>query len=225
MYNASGNLRTGGRVDLKQLDRVYSIYSGVYDRVFGRIFQESRDAAIRGLEVRSGERILEVGVGTGLCLPLYPKNCSVVGIDLSAAMLEKAALRLREHRLSHVKLIRMDAGRMHFRDDAFDTVIAAYVVTAVPDYRMLMREIIRVCRPVGRIVLLNHFTNGNKFISVLERAISPLCEHIGFRTDLSVDRVLDGTPLVVSRHENVRPFGMWHLVECRNHKNGASADH
>jgi phosphatidylethanolamine/phosphatidyl-N-methylethanolamine N-methyltransferase len=207
-------------MDLKKVERVYSNYAGVYDQIFGRIFHESRESAVRQLVIKPAERILEVGIGTGLSLPLYPPYCSVVGIDLSAGMLKKAQRRLEIHDLKHVELLRMDAGAMDFEDNSFDTVMAAYVVTAVPDYRKVIREMIRVCRPGGRIIMLNHFSNGNKVIAAVERAISPLCKHIGFRTDLALHTVLEGTCLLVKKKERVNPLRFWHLVECINHKDG-----
>ena len=221
-YDADG---PEGVMDLHKVERVYSNYAGVYDQIFGRIFHESRESAVRRLDVKPGERILEVGVGTGLALPLYPSHCKVVGIDLSAGMLEKAQERMEAHGLSHVQLLRMDAGQMKFEDDSFDTVMAAYVVTAVPDYRKVVSEMIRVCRPSGRIIMLNHFSNGNKFIAAVEKVISPLCKHIGFRTDLSLKTVLEGTSLKVARKEKVNPLRFWHLVECVNQKNGAQSNY
>jgi phosphatidylethanolamine/phosphatidyl-N-methylethanolamine N-methyltransferase len=205
-------------IDRDQIERVYSSYAGVYDRVFGRVFQDSREAVVRNLKVEPGERVLEVGVGTGLCLPLYPPNCEITAIDLSEAMLEKAAARVKEHALTNVKLMKMDAGEMDFPDSSFDTVIAAYVVTAVPDYRKLMKEMIRVSRVGGRLILLNHFTQEHPIVAAVEKAISPICVKIGFRTDLSVDEVIDGWPLIKERDERVKPLGMWHVVECTNDK-------
>ena len=210
-----------GVMDLHKVERVYSNYAGVYDQIFGRIFHESRESAVRELKVKPGERILEVGVGTGLALPLYPAHCEVVGIDFSEGMLEKAQERMEAYGLSHVTLLRMDAGEMKFEDDSFDTVMAAYVVTAVPDYRKVVSEMIRVCRPGGRIIMLNHFSNGNKLIAAVVKVISPLCKHIGFRTDLSLKTVLEGTSLMVARKEKVNPLRFWHLVECVNRKVGA----
>jgi phosphatidylethanolamine/phosphatidyl-N-methylethanolamine N-methyltransferase len=209
-------------MDLQKVERVYSNYAGVYDHIFGKIFHESRESAVRRLGVKPGERVLEVGIGTGLSLPVYPAHCEVVGIDLSPGMLEKARERASRHALRHVNLYQMDAGQMTFEDDSFDTVMAAYVVTAVPDYRKVMMEMIRVCRPGGRIILLNHFSNGNKLIAAVEKAISPLCKHIGFRTDLSLNTVLEGTSLLVARKEKVNPLRFWHLVECVNKKNGST---
>jgi phosphatidylethanolamine/phosphatidyl-N-methylethanolamine N-methyltransferase len=207
-------------MDLEKVERVYSNYASVYDHIFGTVFREGRECAVRKVSPRPGERILEVGVGTGLSLPLYPSHCRVTGIDLSAGMLQKARERVAAHRLSNVELYQMDAGNMTFPDNSFDTVMAAYVVTAVPDYRKVMAEMIRVCRPGGRIILLNHFSNGNKLIAAVEKAISPLCKHLGFRTDLALHHVLEGTSLQVAKKEMVNPLRFWHLVECINWKNG-----
>ena len=205
-------------IDREQIERVYTSYAGVYDRVFGRVFQDSREAVVRNLKVAPGEKVLEVGVGTGLCLPLYPPNCDITAIDLSEAMIDKAAERVKELGLDNVKLMKMDAGAMDFADSTFDLVIAAYVVTAVPDYRKLMEEMVRVSRPGGRLVLLNHFTQDSPIIAAVEKAISPICIKMGFRTDLSVDEVIDGGPLIKDRDERVKPLGMWHVVECTNNK-------
>ena len=207
-------------MDLNKIERVYTSYAGFYDRVFGKVFHEGRESAIRNLNVQPDEHILEVGVGTGLALPMYPSHCRIVGIDLSEGMLAKAKERAEVQRLSHVQLHRMDAGAMEFDDNSFDTVVAAYVVTAVPDYRKVVNEMIRVCRPGGRIIMLNHFSNGNKVIAAVEKVISPLTKHLGWRTDLSLNTVLEGTSLHVARHQKVNPLRLWALVECVNRKNG-----
>jgi phosphatidylethanolamine/phosphatidyl-N-methylethanolamine N-methyltransferase len=205
-------------IDRGAIERVYDRYSGFYDRTFGRVFRHAREDFMRSLPVRRGDRVLEVGVGTGLCLPLYPSRCDVTGIDVSSGMLRKAADRVDRLELSHVRLVGMDAGDMSFPDSSFDLVVAAYVVTAVPDHRRLMGEMIRVSRPGGRIVLLNHFTHDSRVVSLVERAISPVCSRIGFRTDLSVQEVVAGWPVSREREERVSLFGLWQVVECVNDK-------
>jgi len=137
-------------MDLQKVERVYTSYAGVYDKIFGKVFHEGRESAIRNLNVQPNERVLEVGVGTGLALPMYPRHCQIVAIDFSEGMLDIAKKRAVEHQMGHVTLHRMDAGAMEFADSSFDTVVAAYVVTAVPDYRKVVNEMIRVCRPGGR---------------------------------------------------------------------------
>lgn len=207
-------------MNLESLERVYTNYSSVYDLTFGQAFDQSRESAVKGLQFAPNDKVLEVGVGTGMALPLYPRHCRIVGIDLSEGMLKKSKARIAKHGLDHVTLQRMDAGQMDFDDNAFDLVMAAYVVTAVPDYRKVVAEMIRVCRPGGRIVMLNHFSNGNKLIAAVEKLISPMCQRIGFRTDLSLRHVLEGTTLRVTRKEKMNPFRYWYLVECMNAKNG-----
>ena len=205
-------------MELAKIERVYTSYAKVYDWVFGKVFQEGRQSVIKNLNAQRDEKILEVGVGTGLALPMYPRHCQIVGIDFSEGMLDQAKQRTAEYRMDHVQLHRMDAGAMEFTDDSFDTVVAAYVVTAVPDYRKVVSEMIRVCRPGGRIIMLNHFSNDNKLIAAMEKVLSPITKHLGWRTDLALDTVLEGTPLHVSRKQNVNPFRLWALVECVNSK-------
>jgi len=206
-------------MDLNKIERVYTSYAGFYDRIFGKVFHEGRESVIRNLDVQPDEHILEVGVGTGLALPMYPRHCRIVGIDFSEGMLAKAKEKAEAHSLDHVQLHRMDAGAMEFQDDSFDTVVAAYVVTAVPDYRKVVNEMIRVCRPGGRIIMLNHFSNGNKVIAAVEKVLSPITKHLGWRTDLSLNTVLEGTSLHVARNQKVNPLRLWALVECVNRKN------
>lgn len=205
-------------MDSESIERVYSAFSGVYDLVFGRWFHQSRAEAIELLNIRAGERILEVGVGTGLSLTFYPKNCSVVGIDFCEPMLEKAKRRLGQYQLPHIELLKMDAMKMTWPDNSFDAVFAAYVISTVPDPHQVISEMIRVCKVGGKIVLLNHFQNGNRFISTCEKVISPFTKKIGFRADLDLGTLLTGKPLIVEKKQNMKPLNYWKAVQCTNQK-------
>lgn len=200
------------------VERVYARYSSFYDRIFGPVFDASRTRAILDLPISGNTNILEVGVGTGLTLPLYPRHSKLTGIDFSAEMLEKAKIRADEEGLDHIDLHVMDAQAMSFPDNSFDLVVAAYVVTAVPDYKRLMNEMVRVCRPGGRVVMVNHFVSSNPVLRGAERLISPLCHWLGFRSDLSVEQVLDGMPLRPVSIRDAKPLGMWKIVDCVNEK-------
>jgi phosphatidylethanolamine/phosphatidyl-N-methylethanolamine N-methyltransferase len=205
-------------MDATAIKRVYSLFSGFYDVVFGPFFHESRATAVGFLSAREGEKILEVGVGTGLSLPFYPKHCKVIGIDFCEQMLEKGKQRLRKTSLLHVELLKMDAMQMSFPDNSFDAVFASYVISAVPDPHQVLAEMIRVCKVGGKIVLLNHFQNDNRFISHCETRLSPFTKKIGFRADLNLARLLKNTPLVVQRKQNVKPLNYWKAVQCVNNK-------
>lgn len=206
-------------MDSERLEKVYSVYSGFYDIVFGRFFHQSRAQAIRLLDIQKGDHVLEVGVGTGLSLPYYPRHCQVTGIDFCDPMLDKGRQRVARQGLGdHIELRQMDAMRMSFGDNSFDSVFAAYVITAVPDPRQVLAEMIRVCRPNGKIVLLNHFQNGNRLISTCERVASPICRRLGFQPDLSLASLLEGAPLSVEKTGPVKPLNYWKVVQCTNRK-------
>lgn len=205
-------------MDAAQVERVYSSYSGVYDALFGKVFHRSRCDAVELLSVKPGQEILEVGVGTGLSLPLYPRWCRVTGIDLSEKMLEKGREKIRHHRLANVRLMRMDASAMEFETDRFDAVLAAYVMSVVPDPRRTLREMVRVCKPGGTIVLLNHFQAKHPVGARIERWVSPLCTRIGFRSDLDLEKLLAGSGLRVTVGRKVNPFGYWTILQCLNTK-------
>ncbi len=205
-------------MDAKSIERAYSFYSGFYDVVWNKIFHQSREEAVQLLNLRGGERILDVGVGTGLSLSFYPKNCQIVGIDLCDAMLQKGRKRLAHQGLSHIKLYEMDAMKMAFQDNSFDAVLAAYTISAVPDPSRVIDEMVRVCKKGAKMVLLNHFKNGNPLVSACETMISPLTKKMGFRADLELSTLFSGKPVFVEKRFNVKPLNYWDLVLCTNQK-------
>lgn len=205
-------------MDHASLGRIYDSYARVYDRVFGRVFDEPRRRAVARLAAQPGERILEVGVGTGIALPMYPTNATVVGVDYSAGMLREAQTCLARAPRPDTWLLRMDAMRMAFPDNCFDALMAAYVVTAVPDYQRVMAEMARVCRPGGRLFLVNHLQHRNRLVAAGQRMLDPVTRRLGWRTDLSLDDVVRGTSFVPVRVDRMPPLGLWYLVECRNDK-------
>ena len=146
----------GAELDKATVAKAYARWAPVYDLVFGSVFDRGRKASIAAAE-RIGGRILEVGVGTGLSLPEYAWTNRLIGVDFSAPMLRKAKDRVVEHRLTNVDgLAVMDAQHLGFQDGAFDVVVAQYVITAVPDPEAVLDEFVRVLKPGGEIVLVNH---------------------------------------------------------------------
>jgi len=193
---------------------VYERLAKVYDWIFGPTLQHGRIEAISRLDLQPGARVLEVGIGTGITAAIYPDHCQLTGIDVSEEMLDKARERVRRKGLDHVRLFRMDAAELEFPDDTFDVVHAAYVMSVVADPVQVAQEMVRVCRPGGRVVFLNHFQSRNPVLAAMERWISPITVHIGFKTDLSLDRFLVRADLEPESVEKVNFPRLWSLVTC-----------
>lgn len=157
----------------------------------------------------SSGRVLEVGVGTGLSLPLYQSELQVTGIDFSAEMLQKAHTKVRDMKLKQVKTLRqMDARSLNFPDSHFDTVAALHVLSVVPEPEKVMAEIARVCRPGGKVVIANHFVRAKGFLAVLERATAPFANLIGWHSDFKIDTVMQEKALSVEVKKQLPPLGM-----------------
>ena len=193
---------------------VYEKLASVYDFTFGPTLHPGRVDAIRRMKIRPGDRVLEVGVGTGINASLYPVDCSVVGIDLSSSMLEKAQERVWRKGLRNVRLQEMDAAHMAFADNSFDIVYAPYLISVVPDPVAVTREMRRVCKPGGRFIILNHFRSRNRLVASIERAISPFTVHIGFKSDLDLPAFLAQADLEPLSIEKVNIPRIWSLVTC-----------
>ena len=194
------------------VEGVYDKMAKVYDLIFGPTLHPGRIQALQRMDIQPGERVLEVGVGTGINLPLYPKHCSVTGIDFSGSMLEKGRERAARKGMRNVRLLQMDAADLKFADDSFDIVYAPYLISVVPDPVKVAQEMRRVCRPGGRIIFLNHFLSPNPILSRVERLISPFTIHIGFKSDLDLPAFLAQADLRPVSIEKVNFPKIWSLV-------------
>ena len=206
-------------MDLRDTIRTYRLFSGSYDIVFGPVFHPGRKQAVRIANDRPGQRILEVGVGTGLSLPFFRPDSHLTGIDVSAEMLAKARRRVERERLAHVdELHVMDAEHLDFEDNSFDAVLALYVASVVPSPTRFAAEMRRVCIPGGTIVLVNHFTSENWALRFMEKRLAHLARHIGFHADFPLDAFLRDSALAVREVRPSNLFGYWRLLRCINEK-------
>ena len=194
--------------------RAYQRWSHVYDFTFGGVLQAGRRQAIREMQLQPGQRVLEVGVGTGLTLPLYSPAQTILGIDYSPPMLAQAQRRLaRMGHPAHLRLMRADAAQLPFEDASFDVVYAPYVISVVPDPVKVGLELRRVCRPAGRVVLLSHFQN-EPTPAWFERLLAPLAAPLGFRSDLLLSPLLASSGLRPLSIQAVNLPPIWKLVVC-----------
>jgi len=192
--------------------RLYDLWSRCYDGTFGRLVHKRQVRAIQELRAAAGERVLDLGIGTGITLEEYPAGVHIVGMDLSAGMLAKARQRAKQLDQSRASLVQGDAMRPPFAEGVFDHVLVTHTVSVVSDPPRLMRCCAELVKPGGRVVVLNHFRSEIRPIGLLEQAINPLCTRLGWRSDLTLHDCIDGCGLRLLHQFKLRRGDVWRFA-------------
>ncbi len=204
-------------LDADSVRAAYRRWARIYDASFGGVSAPGRRRAVAAVNGLPGSRVLEVGVGTGLALPLYRPDKRVTGIDLSADMLQLARRRVLQMRLDNVEaLLEMDAEQTGFPDGAFDVAVAMFVASVVPHPRRLLAELRRVVRPGGHILFVNHFAAERGPRWWAEWAMAPLSRKLGWHPDFAFAALLVAEDRAQARITPVPPAGIFTLVQLPN---------
>ena len=166
------------------------------------------------LDPRPGERVLEVGVGTGYGVNDYPPGCEVVAIDLSRAMIERAVRRVDDHHRRMIAFAQMDAGNLALPNQAFDAVYVPYTINVVPDPVAVGRELLRVCAPTGRLVFLNHFDGVPETSNLINGLVGRIAGALDVNWHLHVETFATALNLRVAAIESVNTPRLSSVVLC-----------
>jgi phosphatidylethanolamine/phosphatidyl-N-methylethanolamine N-methyltransferase len=200
----------------KTTRNIYNVWAYFYDMLWPGIVHRRTTRAIEQMYIRPDESVLDIGVGTGLALPSYPSHAKVTGIDLSEGMLRRAHRRVIQNRLAWVRLSLGNALELPFRDDTFDHVLLSHVITVVSDPVKLIEETRRVIRPGGQIVIINHFRSSNRLIGLIEKWLCPLCQHLGWRSDLCLQELIQKASLEVDFRYKLDQVDLFQIVFITN---------
>jgi phosphatidylethanolamine/phosphatidyl-N-methylethanolamine N-methyltransferase len=198
--------------------KIYDIHSAFYDATFGRLVKRRIEIAISHMNIRETDRVLDLGIGTGVSLNFYPQYGRIIGVDLSGGMLKQCRKKIAERGLSHATVFQADALKLPFADDSFDHVFISHVISVVSDPIQLVREAQRVAKPGSRIVMLNHFQSTNRFIALFEKWLCPLCTKLGWRSDLALQELIRQTGLEIDYRYKLESIDLWETVVVTNNK-------
>ena len=212
----SQRAETLASIDNANVEEAYARWAPVYDLVFAAIMKPGRKAAAAAAS-RDGGRVLDVGVGTGLELPMFSRTTRLVGVDLSEPMLRRAQDRVTKQRLGNVEgLIKMDAMNLAFPDASFDCSVAPFVLTVVPDPHATLNELARVTKPGGEIVLVNHIGAETGPIAAIEAWMGRRSADLGWRPEFpwSVvgDWIAGRDDVVLTERRRLNPLGLFTLA-------------
>jgi phosphatidylethanolamine/phosphatidyl-N-methylethanolamine N-methyltransferase len=183
------------------------------------VFDQGRQSTIKEAD-KIGGRILDVGVGTGLSLSDYSPATRLCGVDISEPMLRRALKRVRELKLDNVEVLSvMDAKNLAFPDAFFDAVVAQYVITAVPDPEGTLDEFVRVLKPGGELILVNHIGAEGGPRKLFELAFAPLARRLGWRPEFPWARLVNWAArhggITLAERRPMPPMGHFSLIRYR----------
>jgi len=203
--------------------RLYDAWAVVYDYTFGLIAERCKRFAMRELDLKPGHRVLEVGIGTGMALRHYPDEVDIVGLDISEGMLREAESKVRRLHLDNCQLVLGDALHPPFENESFDHVVLCHTISVVSDPAALMRRVEKLVKPGGHVTVINHFHSTQPVIAWFEKTFNPIFVKIGWKSDLSLQSVLDSSNLTVERNTKPSRFSVWRIVTLARH-DGPDAD-
>lgn len=211
----SKNLDKETKTVRKRYDRLSRFYDWLEKGIEKKHFAKWRKNMFKGLR----GKILEIGVGTGKNLPYYRKEAYVIGIELSARMLKKAREKLKKLRNKNIKLMQMDAQKLRFRDNSFDYVVCTFVLCSVPDPVKTLKEMGRVCKKNGNIVMIEHVLSDNMFIAFFLHIHNPITRTLfGFNVNRKTSENIKKAGLKIKNEENLGFFDVFRKIEIINTK-------
>ena len=183
---------------------IYKLYAPIYDRFMAPSFADGHSKMYKPLNLKSGDYILEVGVGTGISLKNIPEFVKVEAIDYSEPMLVKARKRQENGEFpAEINFQQMDAHVLEFEDNQFDHTVVAHTLAVVAEPEVVLREIMRVTKPSGLIVIVNHYKDKK---GILGTIWNPFRKRLGLGKHVDFKSLITKCGLNMISEERVNRF-------------------
>ena len=167
---------------MSRYQNLYARFAKVYDLFYGPFLLKGLGIAMRAMRFESDQHVLEVGIGTGISLDMYPRGLRVIGIDLSSEMLAVAKKKAEKLNIKNVELRIMSAEKLEFEDESFDRVFAPSVLSVVSDPAKVISEMVRVCKTGGLVCIVAHFEGETIIAQAIDKGFDPIAQrYLGFR--------------------------------------------
>lgn len=186
-----------------------------YQAVWPAVARRRIQANLTALDIPFGASVLEVGVGTGMSLDAYPQHTNVLGVDLSEAMLAEAEILIQKKGWEHINVRSMNAEKLEFEDESFDLVTSFHTISVVSQPEQMVRELVRVCKPGGQILVINHFRSKNPLIARMIDSAGGITRRLGWRTDLQVNALLTQLPIEVESCHKNNPLSLFRVLVAK----------
>ena len=194
---------------------VYSIWSRIYDHAIDKLFYFNRSKLIKALKLKRNDRILEIGVGTGLNLPHYPAGVSVTGIDFSKSMLSKAKQKKTK---AKIILKHADAAKLPSKVNSFDKALATYVLRVAPNPKSILKEVARVTKRRSKFVVLDQFKSKKLVTRSLTSFYEPIQLILGWGRNYDLEELIKDTPWKVRSRKKFGKMPNTRIVILENRK-------
>lgn len=192
---------------------IYTLWSPVYDAIFNAgYFLEARKKVFQCMAFTRQQKILVVGVGTGADLELiYRSGLNITAIDYSQSMLNKAKKKFSN---SSITFIEMDAQEMEFSNDKFDLIIGSLILSVVPNADACFKEMARVIKPGGEILLFDKFLPAKQNLSLPKKIIRPVIKLLGTDIGLNFEKLFENNKdrLLIKEDVPVMFNGMYRKI-------------
>lgn len=194
--------------------RIYDRYASMYDHLFERFFYPTKLLALSSIDFPANARVLDIGIGSGMSLTLFPEHCRIVGIDISYKMLVEARKKACQSS-KNISLITANGERLPFEDNAFDFILMSHVLSVIPNPERALQEVHRTVKKEGNVVIINSFLSANPVFRRFQKAMNPVCYCLGWKNNISINRIHRADFFDITSIEKHKPHTPWSVVRLR----------